>query len=690
MGWLCGIPDFEMAQNFVYFEDLRIKRENNSHIGYQRKLNLYNAAASAINRSIMELDEPQRIQQATDFIKQIAERERTKEIKFVQDYCIKNKKRFPNLTKLLKTNWILNNPDEFYVELTKALNKARQDQNDFMRALQRIKDNINPEKFKKDNRAEYSADNYIYRLDSDIRSMINKFIGIRRAAVNDEALATKLHEAVIEIIDKLDISVKISEGISFLAIATAILSDLENRLQKEYDKLRNKKEDKLEDIDLDAIKNKYLEELESQSGLTEIQRAINQIGGREYQNIIKNFTNQFGASYVTETSELDKRLKEVQSIANKTKYSKKKLNTTQHMNKIKATINKSSTKLIEQLNKIKITSVNKTTAHGNIAEWLSSILQNKLSTSRTIGGIGLADDIIQMKLNVEIGSNVDKTEIDKLADEMVNLYQEMIDPNFVKGKAHKQSEHDAQMYKLTQLNNSIDKVMKKLNEKIKELDDDLQLFVFHDSLKEYSSIETGKSDSFTGRTLNILSAWDEIYGALAAGGYNEPADRNTINFLSMHLSNLTVGGGAPKDILADYLSIFSGLIMFTDVQNMAKEAFNQIEYSNVNVIHAYKLNQVYVPASMILTFIADSVEQANKMIIEGAHTQVKITTNNATRAINKWLKNRSWSTNDNDESTGYNEAYDWTAVASEVASGTKVHISFMGSFLKLINKLFQS
>ena len=687
MSWLCGIPDFEMAQNFVYFEDLRIKRENNSHTGYQRKLSLYNAAASAINRGIMELDTPERIEQAKDFIRTIAERERVKEIRFVQDYCRKMKKQFPFLQgkNFLDRDWIITHADDFYIDLTKAMNEARTTQEKFKQSLQRIENNIDLEKFRKESREEYSADNYLYRLDGDIRSMINKFIGTRRAEVKDEALATKLHAAVATILEKTDIAAQLTEGYSFLAIATAILTDLENRMQEEFDKTRSKKDDKLENItDIETIANNYIKELEENDGLDAVQRALKNIGGSEYQNIVANFINQFGATYLTKASELKQRLNEIASIANRNKRAAKESNTRKHMNKIKAAINNGSQEFIEKLNKVTIDGVDKNTAHGNIAEWIAAVIENNIGTTRTVGKANLADDIIHLRLNVNVGEEITQSDIDKLADKLVQAYQQAINPDFQKGKSHKNVEHEYRMNLLKELNDNIHKLIKELDDKIKATNQDIQLFVFHDSLKEYSSIETGKRDSFSGRTLNILSAWDEIYEALQAAGYNAPADRDTINFLSMHLSNKTVGGGAPKNPIAEYLATFAGLIMFSDVQNMAQEAFNKIEYAQTTAIHCYKLNQVYVPASMVLTFIADSVAQAANMVTQGATTKVKITTNNATHAINQWEQNRSW------DGEKYRAAYDWNAVASEVASGTKVHISFMGSFLKLINKLFQS
>ena len=52
-------------------------------------------------------------------------------------------------------------------------------------------------------------------------------------------------------------------------------------------------------------------------------------------------------------------------------------------------------------------------------------------------------------------------------------------------------------------------------------------------------------------------------------------------------------------------------------------------------------------------------------------------------AINKWLKNRRY----DDSEDGHYKNSDWPNVASKVASGTKIHIIFLASFLNLINEL---
>jgi hypothetical protein len=54
------------------------------------------------------------------------------------------------------------------------------------------------------------------------------------------------------------------------------------------------------------------------------------------------------------------------------------------------------------------------------------------------------------------------------------------------------------------------------------------------------------------------------------------------------------------------------MVMFDDLANMAKEAVSMINAfspsGKIMQIHLYNLNGIYVPASMILSYISDAVD----------------------------------------------------------------------------------
>jgi hypothetical protein len=76
--------------------------------------------------------------------------------------------------------------------------------------------------------------------------------------------------------------------------------------------------------------------------------------------------------------------------------------------------------------------------------------------------------------------------------------------------------------------------------------------------------------------------------------------------------------------------------MFDDAENMAKEALNQIQYTNLNKIHVYQLNNMYVPASMLLTYISDEIQKASQFALEDI-ANVEIDVKGAENTIINWL-----------------------------------------------------
>lgn len=125
MGWLYGIPDFSLGQNFTYFNDLLVKQPYNSELGYLKKRTTYWNAYGAFSQGISSLSNVEPINQAIDFLKDVAQNERQKEIAAVKLYCKKNKEQFPFLEEELTEENILKDPESFYLKLTATLNKAR-------------------------------------------------------------------------------------------------------------------------------------------------------------------------------------------------------------------------------------------------------------------------------------------------------------------------------------------------------------------------------------------------------------------------------------------------------------------------------------------------------------------------------------------------------------------------------------
>ena len=88
-------------------------------------------------------------------------------------------------------------------------------------------------------------------------------------------------------------------------------------------------------------------------------------------------------------------------------------------------------------------------------------------------------------------------------------------------------------------------------------------------------------------------------------------NRELLSFLALNL-NPSAAAASAKGPLENYFSIFAGLLMFDDVKNMALEAAKIAqENTHIHQIHLYNLNGIYVPASMILSYVSDAVLAAS-------------------------------------------------------------------------------
>ena len=94
------IPDFNLANDFVYFYDLidPKTRINNPPL-IKRKKQLWEEAQQAITSINNSLIDIETLNTAFEFIRLIAENERKKELAAVKQYCDKIKKQYPNFTK---------------------------------------------------------------------------------------------------------------------------------------------------------------------------------------------------------------------------------------------------------------------------------------------------------------------------------------------------------------------------------------------------------------------------------------------------------------------------------------------------------------------------------------------------------------------------------------------------------------
>lgn len=675
MGWLYGIPDVSFINHFVYFKDLLETNYNNTYEGYIRKQQVGYQAQAAYDNEIQKLNNAQaQIDEAVEFIQQVAISERQKELDVVRAYCREINKNFPFTEKEITPETILIDPENFYIKLTKVINEARQGIDNTRKELLRIKANSEGAKQKL---SDYMKNDYRYRLNGDITSLLKKMIGTYTK--NDEKTVNsynqKIQEMAIDIVNST-IGNKLKAGEDYAAITVAVLIDIEREAQKMLDAEKlNDFTDLVKENMLPTLEKEYLERLKSENVKKQsaVMQALQDSNSDEFERITGNVKRLLGIDILKEESEAyKKQYEQIKKLANK------RNNDTKKERKAVSNIrNKLGKKKKESLKSLTFSKLSRNQAHGTIFELVQSIIEEKGIKA----GETAAADVLSMQYNWEIKPNNEliKDVMNTIGDEMGKVVS-------LNEREDRANEKDLRK-SITVMNTNIDKAISELEKNLQELNKgvDGNFFIFHESLKLYSSIETGVfkkwggNQGFGGRTLNILTYIDFLLSAAQTAGIDVPADRDLLIFLGLNLSKEAIGEGNSEPLVR-FFSIFAGLLMFDDVIGMAREAVSNMPKTTVKQVHLYNLNGIYVPSSMVLSYVSDALTAGAQEATYGA-TAI-ISSSEAEKDINAWEIKHS--KENFHPILGPNE---WNEMGSKVASGTKVKIAFMAAFLRLINKL---
>lgn len=671
------IPMFQMSDYYVYFKDL-MNTENNAPWIARQKHALYHEAENHVNSTVRNLTEPEHINKAITFLKQVAANERDKELMAVKNYCRNLHKKYPSFMKDINEDDILEKPDDFYIKLTKYLNQAKQDARQYTQELKHIRENAGliERTWKKKKRNEYSDDNYLFNLQNDIKSLLTKLNGTYYGKNKDaDAYTNKVQAAAIQILNQYNIPKLLQNGDDFAAIASGVLIDLQQHLQAQFDEEREqekiKHNEKIADVmknEISSIVDKYMKEIEKGENLTSVQSALKDITSIRSNHVIQQLKDGLGIQ-LEGVEKLAKRVSEIDKIKEKTKHRTSAYR--KMVNDVIGTI--TNPNLLDTLPRLTFTNFDKKTGHGNIKEVVSAAIQYNKDLGLFIKPqVGV--DLMEFHIDYEIQ--------DPTTESMIKIMKQ-IDGAFTAFERQTHNEDDSSLRDLEPAIHSLNIALQKANEQLDQLLHDVnaeeQFFVYHTSEKLHTSVETGKSLGFKGRDhLNILSGMDAIYVALQTAGLATPTMKDELHFIALNLAPSAVGSNA-LDPVTTYLSKFAGLLMFDDVENMAKEAMEQIQYTNLNVIHVYKLNNIYVPASMLLTYISDEIEKASQFALEDI-AKVEINVDGAENTITSWLSNY------HDGKIEYSRQ-EWRNVANDVASSTQIKITLMAAFLRFIEKL---
>lgn len=696
------IPIFDQTDLYVYFNSLQTPA--NQTYGLARVKNalyrkahtyLYNNTYNLINGS----GSMETINNALGFLGNVADNERAKEIALIENYINEIYESIPEeLRKSRTMQEILNNLkqtskdisygnkmdptkiqgrlDNFYKELTSYINLVKQSYEEFEERIDQLMDDT------MESREALTDRSFLYRVDGDIESALKESVGAA-ARKEIDSFSSMINETIMDylakgLIDNMDIQN------NFHAILSGMIVDFEHFIQTNRNgrSLSGGKNGGFLRKDITKLFDRYL--VESNTYFSKQMQQVSKTGtiSKGFKMALNNFSSRIGLSTSIDSSDIEARDKALQKQAN----DMQKEAIHGQRNYIAKRLNELNLGNLVQNNKyIKITP--KTDQrHGTMYEAINTILTGAFSTE----GHPATD-------SVSIGSILLQIDDQGIEDEITAKVSEIAQEIRKTGQQDRRTRKDSYVKQLRAASKEIKAKGKEIKDKIAPLleQEKKDLFIYHESLKLYSSMEQTdgsgeelkrKTNIFEGRNLNALNAVDLLYSMQAEDGMNTMGliDQTALAGAMQNLSQYAIGG-SQKASIESYLSIFTGLIMFSDLANMAEEIGNMaasaVSQNNNDAthIHLYSLNGTYVPGSLVLTYIYNIMSKLGQQADISSFAKANISTAGADKAIKNYQAARA-------SGRSY-DRNDWEEVAEEVQRGTKLKITFMGSFLTLVNNI---
>ena len=707
------IPDgFSFAQHLSYFEDLNRPRDigiwdiKGQQLAVARE-KLYKQAQNSLTGILLQYSQQanydktsKEILDAIRFLRTIADNERAKELQILDTYLAKFQNN-PHLTKyiqeLQKTRNITVNKNldrrqlyAFHRALTRLLNAIRQEYKILQDRLEQIQHNAKTQA----TFSEQLKTNIVLRAHQDADLVLKRLNGslARNTKYNYIDMLT---EGVLGAIKNLDLqALKINSHTTFASLLIALTYDIDEYLQHRHlnqDLGAMAQQEENKDIIRQEIQD-YYENLTA--------------------NIDKNLSNfnthlrdnDLQIGYILEAAgrgsflhkatgtNLEKKIK-LQSASGKGKK--------QYRNEMQAYLKSQypgifNDDFFNEFNKLELgqtgesknTNKQKTkssysTQHG-FSEEIYLTLQRILLGTRTDSNAA-TDNISIIPVGTLIFSNA---EARKKAQQNLQQPLEVI-KNAINERTEKIIDaEDRKRLKITKDQNEAirdaEDVMKKISKQYSD-DEFNKFFIFHDSAKFYTTVESKRTQEFNGRTMSILNALDSLY---SDNGFQQAGLPNYDKMitLALNLTNENIQGLSENvEPLQRILSIFAGLLLFDDTGEMIKEA--QAKFDNRgSSIHFYNLNGIAVPSSIILSYIAYNIEYGWRLYNARKVAKVTIDTKGASAIIQKHLDYIQDPENDYLD----NYAQVWHEQAEAIGLATKVKIEFFSAFLNFVSNLLNN
>lgn len=633
----CGIPmSFLFSNNYAYFESLA-DTEDNGPLVAQYKQKLYSQAVRQANKAAKTISTgSEKVNQAVAFLGVAAESERNKEMAAVRAYKDKICSQLGNNQILLhKLESLFNgynatDPQEFYEKLIYFFNHTRQEAVDLQERLETLKQ-------EKRDKAEVYNRNFVFQNDSSSRTLIKRLSGHSRKKENATSYSKLIQDAALRVIAEKEYAsrINLSDSTNLAALAVAIQNDLSHLFQREvyWQKLTGL--DELTPERIYEITTEYINNTEE--SYTTLQKNLEH-NKKQTENVLQSVKDTLGI-----------KVKPLKKGDRSVRFTKE---TREWLKSIGLT-----PKQIREMGEVTVTCKSNTSA-GNSFESIIILLQE--GAGRKVKNSAAADGIMIGSIDITVETNDEiHTQLDKII-------------TTVEKHAAKQDTRENIAASYREMNKTIDEAYQEMEKILKAIDSQEELFVYHESLKNYKSIESGENKVFHGREMKALTYLDELYAVQKGGGLTPPS----IKYLEFLILNLFSGAVANqyKDVLEKYFSIFAGFLMFDDAVVMAQNAQRSmaIDNSKVKSVHLYNINGVYVPASYVLQSLYQALTEASNMIDMG----IKVSFNDVGSEVMGIER---------DSTSPYPTR--WREVSEEVQNKTKVNITFLSAFLQLIEQI---
>lgn len=667
------IPPFNAGDLFTYFKDLNrisgnVPRDKQAH-------KVAKAASSALNFSGGQLNEgTEIIESAINFLGKAAASEQQKEINAIMQYKeklkaeLKNWQNAPELSTLIDelekidlTQTDFSSYRNFSLKLTKAINLIKQQQDNYIARLERILNSNLKQDF---TTKELFGQQIQYRLHEDVEGLIKDSIGlyVKESKDAEDNVAKILRNCVEDYLFSDKNKLNSLSGTDIAALMAAVTTDISILAQEEFNRQQLQSGQIQQQITADIVKQVYDRYKQAtDTAMTKLQQVYNNGQQEELQEILGNMKKAFGIQKV------DLAADKISNLRNKA-LSNIESSKGQQRNRGAKELQKTlaGQEIFNKLLNVKI-STRTNQSHGNVEEGVRSIISNALLTR----GRGATDMISlgSIILNAELSMN--SANINSIGRAMRNTIDEYVNKNILDDR------FDSYAEQYSEMNDKIRELINQLKSIILQDPELDQLFIFHETIKSYMSIEGDITsrvfNGFHGTQMQIFTAFDRLY-SMAGIADIQFMQQDEIKMIALNLSSGALGSHN-KSKLEEYLSIFAGLLMFDDIKNIAIDTALNLEKEPVQQVHVYLLNDTYVPSSVILTNIYQQLEQGLNSIDIGEAAKVHITTNGIDNAI-----------------ADYNpKTYDisqWPIYAETARTSTLITIFFLSSFVNFLHDLF--